>query len=121
AGRWEDAIRGYSQAIKLDPDFGRAYAGMAVSYRNLRQRAEAEKYYQMALVRIDQMTDREKYRTRGGYYVTTGNNQKAIEEFSTLIKEYPADTAGYANLALACFFARNLPCALEQGNLAASM
>ena len=40
------------------------------------------------------MTDREKYRTRGGYYLLTRNTDKAREELQALVKQYPADSAG---------------------------
>ena len=44
------------------------------------------------------MTDREKYRTRAGYYLLTRNNTRAIEELNQLIKQYPADMAGLYGL-----------------------
>lgn len=85
---------------------------------NLGQRQEAEKYYQMAMARIDRMTDREKYRTRGSYYLSADNYEKAIEEYSALVKQYPADTAAHSNLALAHLYSRNMSRALEEGRRA---
>ena len=114
AGKWEDAVKAYGQAIQFDPDLGRAYAGMAAMYANTGKRADAEKYYQLALARIDRMTDREKYRTRSGYYLLMRNQPKAVEELSSLVSQFPADTAGHANLALAYFYSRNMPKALEE-------
>jgi len=49
---------------------------------------EATKYYRLALERIDRMTDREKYRTRSGYYLVTRNQAKAIEELSALVSQF---------------------------------
>ena len=69
AGNWDEAIRHYRKAIDLDPNLGRAYAGIAAVESNRGNRAEAEKYYKEAFARIDRMSDREKYRTRGGYYL----------------------------------------------------
>jgi tetratricopeptide (TPR) repeat protein len=66
------------------------------------------------MARIDRMTEREKCRTRGGYYLLMRNDMKAIEEFTALVKEYPADTAGHANLALAYFYQRDMDKALEE-------
>ena len=60
------------------------------------------------------MTDREKYRTRSGYYLATRNQAKAIEELSALVNQFPADTAGHANLALAYFYSRDMNKALEE-------
>jgi eukaryotic-like serine/threonine-protein kinase len=113
-GKWEEAIKEYGRAIELDPQMGRAYAGMAVMYANLGKRKEAEKYYQLAMARIDRMTDREKYRTRTGYYLLMRNQPKAIEELTALVKLYPADTSGHANLALTYFFMRDMNKALEE-------
>jgi tetratricopeptide (TPR) repeat protein len=114
AGKWVDATPYYMRAIELDPNFGRAYSGLAVMYWNSGRREESEKYFQMALAKIDRMTDREKYRTRGSYYINKKNYPKAIEEFSSLVKEFPADSVGYANLALAYFYTRNFTKAIEE-------
>jgi len=117
-GKPEDAIRHYTRAIQLDPNFGRAYSGLASVYANLGRRDDAEAHYKMAMARIDRMTDREKYRTRGGYYLMIRNHEKAIEEFSALIKQYPADTTGIYNLGLAHFYGRDMARAVEQGRRA---
>ncbi len=114
AGKWKDAIEHYTKAVDLDPHMGRAYAGIAVSYFNSGRRQEAEKYYQLALSKIDRMTDREKYRTRGVYYLVVSHNpDKAIEELTQLVNLYPADNLGMAGLALAHFYKRDMQGALE--------
>jgi tetratricopeptide (TPR) repeat protein len=118
AGKWDDAIRHYNRAVELDANMGRAYAGLAAVESNRGRRAEAEKYYKLALARIDRMSDREKYRTRGGYYILARKPDSAIEEFSTLVKQYPADTAGIANLALAYFLKRDMTSALREARRA---
>jgi tetratricopeptide (TPR) repeat protein len=118
AGKYGNAARAYSRSIELDPNLGRAYAGLAAVHYNLGQLEKTEEYYQMAMARIDRMTEREKYRTRGGYYVMVRNYEKAVEEFSALVKQYPADTAGHANLALAYSYRRELPRAIEEGRRA---
>jgi tetratricopeptide (TPR) repeat protein/predicted Ser/Thr protein kinase len=117
-GKMEDALRGYTKAIELDPNMGRAYSGAAAIYRNLGRRQDAEKYFKEALARIDRMTEREKYRTRGVYYMTVGNQEKAIEEYTALASRYPADNAGHSNLAVAYSGLRNMPKALEEARLA---
>ena len=117
-GKWDEAIKEYQHAVQLDPNLGRAYAGLGAAYANMGQRQESEKYYQMAMAKIDRMTEREKYRTRGGYYLMRGEPQKAIEEYTSLVNQYPSDTAGYANLALAYFYTRNMAKALEEGRKA---
>ena len=44
----------------------------------------AEKYYQQAMALVGRMSEREKYRTRGGYYLTVREPQKAIEEYNKI-------------------------------------
>src|SRR5579864_3783971 len=113
AGNWKDAIDDYTKAVELEPHMGRAYAGIGVSYFNSGRRQEAEKYYQLALSNIDRMTDREKYRTRGVYYLVVSHNpDKAIEELTQLVNLYPADNLGMAGLALAHFYKRDMHGAL---------
>ncbi len=117
-GNWEEAISYYRQALDQDPEMGRALAGIAVMYRNMGQKEKAEDYYRQAMAKIDRMTDREKYRTRGGYFVTVGDYGKAIEEYSSLVEKYPADFVGYANLALAYWSSRKMAEAFEEGRRA---
>ena len=46
----------------------------------------------------------EKYRTLGLYYGTASRNyEKAIDNYATLIRLYPADGTGHNNLALSAF------------------
>lgn len=114
-GNRDEAIAEYLRAIEEDPDFGRAYSGLALVYRNIGQPDLAEKYFQEALSRIDRMSDREKFRTRGIYHLINRNFQGAIEECSQLVEKFPGDFAGYTNLALAYFYARDYAKAEEIG------
>ena len=58
--------------------------------------------WKRALSLMDRMSDRERYRTLGGYYLGIARNyEQAIENYSDLVKAYPADRAGHSNLALA--------------------
>jgi len=120
-GRWNEAIQHGLKAVKLDPDLGRAYDVIAVQYHNMGQPQEAEKYFTLALSKIDHMSDREKYRTRGAYYLMMREPDKALEEFTQLVKQYPADDAGHANLALAYFYRRDMAHALEEGRRATAI
>ena len=114
-GKWDDALKAYSRSIELDSELGRAYAGRAVILANMGRRQDAEDDFKRAMSKIDRMTDREKYRTRGAYYLLERDYDKAIEQFKALEKQYPADSAGIANLALAYFYQRNMSAALEEG------
>ena len=121
AGKWEEAIPLYEQAIQFDPNLGRAYAGLASTSANMGRRKDAEKYYQLALAHIDKMSEREKYRTRGGYYLANREPRNAIEEYSALVQQFPSDGVGYSNLALGYFYLRDMPKALEQGRQAVEL
>ena len=121
AGEIDAAIAQYQEAIRLDSEFGRAYSGLAALYSNTNRRDEAVKYYQVAMSHTDRMTEREKFRTRGGYYLLVRNSAKATEEFEQLVQKYPADTAGLANLAVARVYDRKMSEALDLGRRAAKI
>lgn len=114
SGKWSDALAAFAKAVEIDPDLGRAYAGTAAIYANLGRRQEAEKYYALALKHIDRMTEREKYRTRSGYYLLMRDQFRAMQELNALVNDYPADTSGHANLALAYFYDRDMKKALDE-------
>lgn len=108
----------YRKAIEADREFGRAYAGLATLEVAANHPVEAERYFQQAMQHIQRMTDREKLRTRGGYYLTIRNDQKAVDEYTQLVTQYPLDTGGMANLALAHLYRRQMKPALEYGRKA---
>ena len=121
SGKVDDAITEYKKALELDPEMGRAYAGLAAQYANLGRTADAESNYQGALARLDRMTDREKFRTRGSYYLFARKPDLAVQEFTALVKAFPADSTGLTNLSLASFYQRDMAQALEQGRRAAAI
>jgi tetratricopeptide (TPR) repeat protein len=112
-GKWNDALQSFTKATQLDPNFARAYAGMAAASQNLGQIDSAEKYAKLAMVHVDRMTERERYRVRGLYYVLTENWQACTEESSELIKQYPADNIGHSNLAACYAYMLDMPKAME--------
>lgn len=118
AGKFDEAIAAYQHTLTIDPNFGRAHAGLAALYANRGRSVEADASYQTALGLVDRMTEREKLRTRGGYYLFKKNYDKAIEEFTILLKQYPADTSGMANMAVAEFYKRDMKTAVEMGRRA---
>jgi eukaryotic-like serine/threonine-protein kinase len=115
----EEALAHYRKAIELDPKFGRAYAGAANINFRLGRQLDAEAQFKQALALMDRMTDREKHRTLGSYYVqVAGNCEKGVEEYSALVKAYPADTAGHSNLAVAYFCLLDFKRAVDEGQRA---
>jgi eukaryotic-like serine/threonine-protein kinase len=120
-GQMEDALKSFSKAVEIDKDFGRAYSGMAATSRNLGKWDDAEKYFKQAIEHINRMTERERYRTRGSYYIMLGNFPKCVEEYSTLASEFPADNAGHHQLAVCYSELRKLPKAVEEARRAVEL
>jgi eukaryotic-like serine/threonine-protein kinase len=114
SGKNDDARKHFSQAVDLDPNFGLAYLGLASASRNLGQEQEAEKFIKQAVTHIDHMTERERYRTRAYLYLVTGDEQKCVDEYGTLLQRYPSDTGAYNNIAVCSTYLRNMPKALEE-------
>jgi eukaryotic-like serine/threonine-protein kinase len=113
AGKMQEALQAYAKAAELDPNFARAYAGESGVAANLGQLEDSEKYAKLAMEHIDRMTDHERYRVRGLYYMGTSNWQKCVEEYGELIQRFPADNIAYINLASCYAELRNFPKALE--------
>ena len=113
---YEGSLPYYEAALESDPDFGRALSGSALSLFYLGRQEEAAALWEQALSKMDSMTTRERFRTLGLYYVAvTGNYEKAIENYSALVEQYPADSAGYNNLAVAYFSTLDFAKAREAG------
>jgi tetratricopeptide (TPR) repeat protein len=114
AGNMEGALQSFAKAAELDPSFARAYAGMAAMAMNLGKRQDAEQDVKLAMEHVDRMTERERYRIRGMFYVASGDSRKCVDEYSELVKLYPADLAGHANLAGCLNYLRQVPQAIAE-------
>ena len=121
AGRYADAVAGYQKALKLDSKLGRAYAGLGAVSNSMGRRDEAIEYYKQALDYVNRMTAREKFRTRGGYYLLIRDLDKAREQFETLVKQFPADSTGLTNLAVVAAGQRDMSGAQEMGRRASAI
>ena len=111
---FDDALQRFSNAVDLDPNFGLAYAGMAVVSRNLDRQEDAEAYLNEAISHLDSMTERERFRTRGLFYAVTGDDQSCVTEYGDLIARYAGDTASRNNLAFCASYLREWPTALDE-------
>jgi eukaryotic-like serine/threonine-protein kinase len=114
AGKMKDALQSFSKAAELDPNFARAYSGISAAYGNLGRPSDAEKYAKLALQHVDRLTERERYRVRALYYLSSGNWQKCVEEYSELVKGYPSDNIAHNNLANCYSQLRNWPKAVDE-------
>jgi tetratricopeptide (TPR) repeat protein len=93
----DEAIRHYLHAVELDPAFGQAYARLAEVHIDLGKQVEADEYYKKAVAVLDGMSEREKYRTLAGYYLSAHDYEQCIEQLGKLVFLYPADGAAYDN------------------------
>ncbi len=114
-GKREEAIQWFLKALDHDPNLGRAYASLGVIYNNLQRPEESDKYFDMAMARIGQMSEREKLRTLSTYYLIKKNYPKVIDVLTELMEKFPADISIYANLPFAYFQSRNMELAAETG------
>ena len=111
-----EAVPLYEKAVEADPEFARAYSGWGLSAFKLGRRTEATEKWNSALKLLDRMTERERYRTLGLYYsVVSLNYEKAIDNYSQLVKLYPVDGAARNNLAISYFMTLNFPAARAEG------
>jgi tetratricopeptide (TPR) repeat protein len=118
-GRDREAVELYQKAVDQDPNFGRALSGLGVSFLRLGQLDEAQAAWKRALSLTDRMTDRERYRTLGLYYMQiAANYEQAIENNRALVERYPGDSSGFNNLAVAYFNTLDFARALEAGRRA---
>ena len=74
ANKNEEALAAYQETVELDPNFGRAYAGMGVIYTIFKDEEKTKAAYDEALKLVDRMSEREKYRTLGTYYMSVARN-----------------------------------------------
>jgi eukaryotic-like serine/threonine-protein kinase len=122
SGRSEDALARFQEAITADPNFGRAYAGVGNATFRLGRIEESDASFKKALGLMERMSERERLRTLGSYYLGPGANyEQAISNFQSLAEKYPADGAGLGNLAVAYFNTLDFKKAEEQGQRASAI
>jgi len=113
-GKNSEARQHGAKAAELDPNFGAAYGLMAAASESMGEHQAALDYSKQAVARLDRVTERERYRIRGVYFLLNGDQEKCVEEYSTLINRFASDTAAHNNLAICAKNLRNLPKAVEE-------
>ena len=115
-GNHEEAALLFEKATQLDPNFGRAFSSWAVSEFKLGRTEKAADLWNKALSLMNTMTERERLRTLGVYFISISNNyENAVRNFSELVEKYPADAAGLNNLAVAAFLTGDFAQASKEG------
>lgn len=100
-GKQAESVQFYKRAIELDPNFGLAYARLAVAYNNLFQPEMAAVYSQKAYDLRDRVSERERYYISEKYaaYVT-GDREEAVQVLQAWVQNYPNDYVPHNNLAV---------------------
>ena len=114
SSQFAEARGAFERAIKIDPNFGLAYAGLASAASNMGQPQEAERFVKEAIRHVDRMTERERLRTRGLLYYITSDYEACVKEYGDLLAQYEADVAARNNLALCSTKLRNMARARDE-------
>jgi eukaryotic-like serine/threonine-protein kinase len=95
------AIPFFNRAIELDPNFAAAYEALGISYSNLREPGLATDNLQKAYDLRDKVSEREKFRISGSYYLlATGELEKAIQTYELWAQTYPRNSEPFGNLGV---------------------
>lgn len=98
-GQFLDAITFYKRATELDPNFARAYLGLAVYYSNTGQRRLAQEAAQRSYDLRDRVSEIEKLSIVRQYHSTvTGDIEQAIEAGKLWTQLSPNESAAQNNL-----------------------
>lgn len=112
--QFTEAAQGFADAVKLDPGFGMGYAALGIVSNNLGRKQEAAKYIEEAMSRLDSMTERERFRTRGLYFLITDDYQACVKEYGDLLAKYSADVTARNNRALCLASLRDMATAVSE-------
>jgi serine/threonine protein kinase/tetratricopeptide (TPR) repeat protein len=94
-----EAIPFFKRAVELDPNFTKAYNGLAGSYSNTGQPELAIENFCTAFDLRDRASDFESLKIAADYYAfATFEIEKAIEFYELLTRTYPRDSFAWNNL-----------------------
>lgn len=99
-GEFEKARDKFADAVKREPTFGMGWTALAMLSFNLDKLQDTEKYIKEAMRHLDAMTERERYRTRGLFYLATSDYNACVTEYGDLVNKYAGDASARNNLAL---------------------
>lgn len=93
SGKYQEAIKDFDMAVKLNPQFVEAYDSLGNAYFKLGNYQEAIKNFSMAIELAPQ--DADFYYNRGIAYRKTGNYQQAAHDLNTAINLNPQYAEAY--------------------------
>jgi len=86
--RWDDAERQFHQVIAMDPQNTGFRWALARLYLAQGKKDQAEQVLQQTKQQIDTTAG---YRVLGDYYLASGQRDRAMAEFASLVSEHPKD------------------------------
>jgi eukaryotic-like serine/threonine-protein kinase len=108
------AVPYLKRAIDIDPNFPLPYAELTAIYRNFRQPSAAMEYARKAYRLRDRVSEREKLKISGLYYLATGDLKKEIRNYELWQNKYLRDFQPYNNLGNDYAFTRQLEKSLPE-------
>ena len=112
SGNYQDAVKSYTQAVKLKKDYAEAYYNLGDAYLQLKQYKQAFEAYKQAVKH--QPNSSIAYNNMGTAYFKLREHQKAIEAYKEAIRLDPQLTSTYYNLAATYVERGNEQAALAQ-------
>ncbi|MGC1299020.1 MAG: protein kinase [Alloacidobacterium sp.] len=109
------ALPFYNQAIRLDPNFARAYVALSFCYMALNELDRATENARKAYDLRDKVSEYERFTILANYYLTvTGELDKAAQTYELWQQMYPRDNLPYTGLGYISSVLGNLEKALEE-------
>lgn len=99
AGRSDEAIQSYLQAVRIDPNYAEAYNNLGVAYADKKMLPEAVRYYSLSL-RINPAFDR-AHHNLGLALARQGKLNEAVRHFYEALRINPSYANAHHNLGIA--------------------
>ena len=98
AGEYQEAIRYYSESLKIDPQFAEGYNNTGIAYYELGQYTQAVDNYNKAILYKPDFTD--AYFNRSNSFYLLRNYKRALDDLAIVQKDYPDSAYVYFSLGL---------------------
>jgi serine/threonine protein kinase/tetratricopeptide (TPR) repeat protein len=120
-GDIEDAVRLFERAVEVDPMFAMAYEYLGICYNIVNDSERAEINYLHAIKLSQHVTERERLKILGDYYLQIQDFSKAFVYLKNLVDEYPLDAPAHVNLGQAYLSTYRYQQALSETKIALSL
>jgi serine/threonine protein kinase/tetratricopeptide (TPR) repeat protein len=105
AGSPQQAISLLDKALELDGEFAMAHEYLGVAYQHLGDPVRARKHLYDATRLLEQVSEGEKRKILGDYFLLIRDYDRAIAEFQVLAQLHPQDDAAHLNIGQ-CYLAK---------------